>query len=208
MDNFEKQRIALRYWLLGKGWGSAVEAMDFAASYHTGKRRGGDPEFSHQVSIANYIRTLPLSDDDMKSAIIVALLHDTIEDHDVSPQVIMATFDGAIADSVEAMSKLLRHRKKTPDEYFAKLAEDRIASLVKGGDRIHNFSTMVGVFTREGQLKYVAEAKERIIPMLKLARRNFPANERAYENIKVVLGIQIDMIERILALDLQPSTNT
>ncbi len=86
---------------------------------------------------------------------------------------------------------------KEHDAYFCGIADDAIASLAKGGDRIHNLQTMVGVFSREKQLKYVNEVRTQFFPMLKQARRAFPQQERAYENIKHVLEGQIELIEVI-----------
>lgn len=81
--------------------------------------------------------------------------------------------------------------------YFNGISENAIASLTKGGDHIHNLQTTVGVFSREKQLKYVAEVRTRFFSMLKLARRAFPQQERAYENIKHMLESQIELIEVI-----------
>ncbi len=55
-ENFEKMKIAIRYWMIGKGYYTALKAMDFAEQYHTGTRKDGNHEFSHQISQVNYIR--------------------------------------------------------------------------------------------------------------------------------------------------------
>ncbi len=75
------------------------------------------------------------------------------------------------------------------------MATDPIASIGKGGDRMHNLQSMIGVFTKDKQKNYVTEAENKIIPMLKLARRNFPQQELAYENIKLVLNTQMQLIK-------------
>jgi hypothetical protein len=74
-----------------------------------------------------------------------------------------------------------------------------VATVVKGSDRINNQSTMVGVFTPKKQMEYVRECEEHILPMLKSARRKFPDQEPAYENMKLVLTTQIAMVRAIHA---------
>jgi len=56
---------------------------------------------------------------------------------------------------------------------------------------------MQGVFTREKQSAYISETEEYILPMLKEARKNFPEQESAYQNIRQVLLTQIDLIRVI-----------
>jgi hypothetical protein len=60
---------------------------------------------------------------------------------------------------------------------------------------MHNLQTMVGVFTFEKQKTYIVEVRVLFLPMLKAARRNFPQQVLAYENIKHVLLSQIELIE-------------
>ena len=58
-QDFIKTRIAIRYWQLGKEFHTALRAMNFAEQYHTGLRKDGiTPEFQHQISQANFARTL------------------------------------------------------------------------------------------------------------------------------------------------------
>lgn len=44
----QKRLVSLRYWLIGRRYFTALEAMEFAAAHHTGFRKDGKtPEF-HQ----------------------------------------------------------------------------------------------------------------------------------------------------------------
>lgn len=200
MTSFEKRRISMRYWLLGRGYHKAVEAMEFAASYHTGTRKDVvTPEFDHQISIAHYVRTLIDALDHPEDTLCVVFLHDVREDFDVPDEVIRARFGDRVAEAVEAMTKTFRGVKKDPQTVFDAIAADPIASVVKGADRIHNHQTMVGVFTHEKQQGYIAETERFFLPMLKRARRSFPRLEPVYENIKHLLLSQIDLIKAIHA---------
>lgn len=69
---------------------------------------------------------------------------------------------------------------------------DPIASLAKGIDRMHNHQSMHGVFSAEKQKSCIEETETYILPMLHVARNQFPQQEAAYQNIKHVLQTQIE----------------
>lgn len=56
---------------------------------------------------------------------------------------------------------------------------------------------MVGVFKIEKQKAYIQEVFDLFLPMLKKARRLFPHQVNAYENIKHILQSQIELIQAI-----------
>jgi (p)ppGpp synthase/HD superfamily hydrolase len=195
MDTFNKLNISLRYFLLGKEYYRAADALQFMLEYHTGKRKDGvTPEAQHQIEITHYLRTLLPSLTYPEDTLIVALLHDTSEDYAVPNEVIQARF----GDRVAAACFLLDKNGKTSEWYFASIAINEIASIVKGADRIHNLQTMVGVFNANKQLNYIVEVKHYFLPMLKKARRMFSKQEAAYENIKHMLLSQITLLEEAL----------
>ncbi len=200
MDKFKKKALTLRQYLHGAGYFNALRAMEFAAKHHTGTRKDGfTPEFDHQISIALYALTLPNLR--FREEIIATIfLHDVredyhITDHEVRSLFIDPEFADRVARAVENMTKEWRGEKKDEAKLFAAMAEDEIASIAKGCDRIHNFQSMVKVFKLAKQKSYIAEAEELFFPMLKAARRNFPHQGMAYENIKHMLRTQIELIE-------------
>ena len=197
MSNFSKQKLALRYWLMGKGYIQALEALEFAARIHTGFRKDGvTPEFAHQVAICHYVRSLPPLMFP-EETIIAVLLHDAREDYDVSDEEIINRFGTLVAGAVERLTKVFRGDKKPMDRYFAEIADCPIASIAKGGDRVHNLNSMIGVFAQAKQLEYAAEGEKHFLPMVKRARRRFPQQEPAYENIKHMLISQIELVRAI-----------
>lgn len=193
--DFAKYKVSLRYWMLGREYHKAVLAMEFASKYHTGIRKDGvTPEFHHQISIAHYLRTLP----DLRNredVLAAAFLHDTVEDYDVSLTDIEARFGADVRRAVKLLSKVLKDYKRSPEEYYSTMIECPIASIVKGGDRVHNHQTMHGAFSIDKQLKYIDETRNFILPMLKESRRKYPDQELAYENIKHALKGQIQLIQ-------------
>jgi (p)ppGpp synthase/HD superfamily hydrolase len=180
--------------MLGKEYFKAVEALEYAAKFHTGMRKDGvTPEFHHQISIGHYLRTLA-NLRNQEFALIVGILHDVVEDYDVPIEVLAARFGQEVADAVLLMSKKYKGAKKATADYYLAMRNCPIASIVKGADRIHNFQTMHAVFTCKKQLAYIEECEMHILPMLKEARNNFPDQELAYENIKHALKGQIELL--------------
>lgn len=193
----KKLRSAMRYFLQGRNYHTALRAMTFAETYHNGTRKDNvTPEFDHQVRIAHFVRTLPdlLYPED---TLAVVFLHDVPEDYDVEHEVISAKFGDRVSISTELVTKVYHGEYKNHGSYFDEISRDVIASIVKGADRVHNLQSMIGVFDTEKQKKYIQEVKDFFLPMLKEARRNFPEQEAAYENIKHMLVSQIELIEAI-----------
>jgi len=195
MNKFDKMRVAMKYWLHGRGYHNAVRAMEFAANYHTGLRKDKiTPEFHHQVSVTSYLRTLPALVK-QEEVLAVGFLHDIVEDYDISLKVINSEFGEVVSKAVKLLSKRIGGENITDIEgYFEAMSKNDIASVVKGADRVHNFQTMIDVFTEEKKRTYISECEQHIIPMLKEARRIFPQQEPAYENIKMVLLSQIELV--------------
>lgn len=193
MQQFAKREIALRYWLQGREFYLALEAMEFAKGFHTGVRKDGiTPEFDHQISIGHYVRSLITSLQFPEGTLATVFLHDVREDYGVSKEEIESRFGRDIGNSVEAMTKEFRGVKKPIGLVFEQIANDPRASIAKGADRFHNFASMVGVFSIPKQKEYIKEGEE-----LKTARRLFVRQEPAYENIKTMLTSQINLIKAI-----------
>lgn len=197
-DAHDKLRVSLRYWLLGRGYHLAAKAMEFGAKFHTGLRKNGDPEYSHQIWQVHYMRTLEPSLLFPEETFITIFLHDTLEDYreQVKLYDIIEIFGPKSGQSTELMSKIKEDgSKKTDEEYFGQLAGDPIASVAKGVDRIHNHKTMIDAFSPAKQIDYIGETDDGIMPMLKDARRRFPEQELVYENIKHSLVSQMELLK-------------
>lgn len=198
-----KRLLTLRSILIGRGYHRALIALEYARSIHTGTRRDGlTPEFDHQVIIALFCLTLP---DLMfeEEVITTVLLHDVREDFDITDGEIRALFEPGdftdrVATAVAAMTKTFRGAKRDPAEVFASIAASPVASIAKLGDRIHNFQSMIGVFSPGKQRRYIAEGLEFFLPMLKEAKRRFPQQLKAYQNLKFVLVSQMELITAML----------
>lgn len=196
--NYEKTKIALYYRMIGKGYSKAVKAFNFAQKYHTNLRKDGQPEFSHQVWIANYAVTLPNIPDDVMDILLAAIfLHDVMEDYHISFETISELCGPEVARIVFNLSKVYLGEKVDETLYFSRIAECPLSALAKGCDRLHNLSSMVGAFTIEKQKEYIEESETHHIPFLKAARKDFAEYELAYENLKLSLQSRISLIKEI-----------
>jgi (p)ppGpp synthase/HD superfamily hydrolase len=203
MNKFEKKLLTLRQQLVGARYHHALAALEFAHRFHTGLRKDGvTPEFQHQIEIALFALTLP---DLMfrEEVIATILLHDVREDYDITDREIRdlffqdSEFAIRVARAVENMTKVFRGVKKNEAALFDAMSQDPIASIAKGCDRMHNLQSMVGVFKLAKQKAYIQEVHDLFLPMLKKARRLFPHQVNAYENIKHILQSQIQLIEAV-----------
>ncbi|WP_237151828.1 RelA/SpoT family protein [Oryzibacter oryziterrae] len=110
------------------------------------KRASGDPYFSHPLEVAAILTDLKVDD----ATIVIALLHDTIEDTDATRQDIDQKFGVEIGQLVEGLTKLkkldLVSKRTAQAENLRKLllaiAEDLRVLLVKLADRLHNMRTL------------------------------------------------------------------
>lgn len=199
----QRRLISLKYWLQGKGYHNALRALEHNHRLFVGVRRDGvTPEFDHHVCQAHYMRTLLPHLMHPEETLCAIFFHDTFEDHGVSFQEVVSCFDDSafgqrVADASWKVTKTWRGERFDDKVVFGNIGSCPIASLVKGGDRIHNFQSMIGVFSIEKQRVYVQEGIEFFLPMLKEAERNFPSQEPAYKNIRTFLKSQMQMIQSI-----------
>lgn len=192
VQQYNKELMAMRYWLLGKGYHTALAAMEFSRELHTGMRKDNvHPSFSHQLYVANYIKTLVGGLTYPEATLAAAFLHDVCEDKNVGFEEIVRRFGEQIGFSVKLLTKKHRGIIIPYQTYFANIAQDPIASIVKLGDRGHNILTMSSAgWTEQKQTQYLNEVFEWFLPMLKQARRQFTEQEPVYENLKSFLLVQ------------------
>ena len=129
------------------------------------------------------------------AVLVTAFLHDVYEDYPECENDLKLEFP-QFYEYVVKISKIRNGQKISYETYFNDMAYCDVCSVVKAVDRIHNISTMSGVFSQEKKLAYTSEVKQWFLPMLKKARNAFPEQEMVYENLKSVLNIQCDIINK------------
>ena len=126
----------------------AIErAYRFAAEAHEGQKRlSGDDFISHPLSVARILADLGLD----TTTLVVALLHDTVEDTDVTLEQLEESFGSEVARLVDGLTKLerltFRSREHEQAENVRKMivamAGDIRVLLIKLADRLHNMRTL------------------------------------------------------------------
>jgi guanosine-3',5'-bis(diphosphate) 3'-pyrophosphohydrolase len=123
------------------------KAISFTIKYHKDQLRdSGDPYYTHPIEVAKIVADMNLD----TATIITALLHDTIEDTDLTFEEIKKHFGSEIAGMVDGVTKLkkvkLNLEQVNQAENFRKLflamVEDIRVLLVKLADRLHNMRTI------------------------------------------------------------------
>jgi (p)ppGpp synthase/HD superfamily hydrolase len=208
LTKFNKLLISARYWLLGLAendpeYFKVIDALEMGLSHHDGYRNGGDPEFVHQLQIFHYLRTMHKHIKNPKIVYKLVFLHDALEDPNqktrkfISPEEIRERFGDEFLSKLKLMSKEILGQKN-PEYSLDSIFADEDTSIAKGGDRVDNVTSMIGVFKKARLERYVKETVEEFLPRLKKARRKFPHQEAIYENIKMELSGTIELIEKIL----------
>jgi len=145
------------------------KAYDFAEKAHQGQKRiSGEPFFIHPLGVAYILAELEL---DIIS-IAGALLHDVVEDTEISSQDITDEFGEEIALLVDGVTKLTRLKFKTKEEHqaeslrkmFIAMAEDIRVILIKLADRLHNMRTL-RFLSRDKQIEKATETIEIYAPL-------------------------------------------
>ncbi|MFW5985732.1 MAG: RelA/SpoT family protein [Halanaerobiales bacterium] len=133
-----------------------LKAYNYASKAHDGQFRvSGEPFIEHPLGVALILTELGL---DIIS-ISAALLHDAVEDTEVTSQELEKEFGGEISLLVDGVTKLTRINFKSKEEHqaeslrkmFLAMAEDIRVILIKLADRLHNMRT----------LNYLQEEKQR-----------------------------------------------
>jgi len=110
------------------------------------KRRSGEPYFIHALTVADILADLRMDVD----TLMAGLLHDVVEDTEVSLEELRGLFGDDVARMVDGVTKISDIRSHNPDtrkaENYRKLvfsiAQDPRTVLIKLADRLHNMRTI------------------------------------------------------------------
>lgn len=133
-----------------------IKAYNFAESAHAGQlRNSGERFFVHPFNVAMILAEL-----NMDTATIAAgLLHDVLEDTDVTYETLAKEFGEEIANLVDGVTKLKKLKYRTKQETQAEnlrkmviaMSKDIRVIIIKLADRLHNIRT----------LEYMSDAKKK-----------------------------------------------
>ena len=138
-------------------------------AHHGQVRSSGDPYFTHPLEVAQILADMHLDE----ATIITALLHDVVEDTNVSLYKIRREFGAEIARLVDGVTKLTRLEMQSNNkqaENFRKLllamSEDIRVLLVKLADRTHNMRTIDFIADHTKRRRIAQETLSIFAPLL------------------------------------------
>lgn len=149
-------------------------AVEFATRAHDGQlRASGEPYIVHPLGVAHTLAEWKMDID----TVVTGVLHDTVEDTDVTVEAIEATFGANVAHLVDGVTKVNKARSgmKDIDEYLpttrdnlSKLliavGDDVRVIIIKLADRLHNLNTLE-FLSPDKQKKIARESLQVFAPM-------------------------------------------
>ncbi|MGH9139317.1 MAG: RelA/SpoT family protein [Acidimicrobiales bacterium] len=127
-----------------------TEAYEVAKGAHADQvRSSGEAYISHPLAVAGIVADLGLDD----TTIAAALLHDAVEDTDVTLEIVESRFGPTVASIVDGVTKLDRiqfdsheaQQAATMRKMLVAMAKDVRVLIIKLADRLHNMRTIAGL---------------------------------------------------------------
>ena len=149
--------------------GLIKKAYDFGAYHHDGqKRNSGEDYFIHPIAVASNLSNMKLDDE----TICAGLMHDVLEDTDVTRDEMQDIFGKEITFLVDGVTKLKNLNYNSKEEKQAEnirkmvmaMAKDVRVVLIKLADRLHNMRTLE-YMTRKKQIQKANETLEIYVPL-------------------------------------------
>ncbi|MBS1815203.1 MAG: bifunctional (p)ppGpp synthetase/guanosine-3',5'-bis(diphosphate) 3'-pyrophosphohydrolase [Acidobacteria bacterium] len=145
------------------------DAWRFCMEKHTGQlRASGEPYIIHPLEVAHVLAEMKMD----ATAVAAGLLHDAVEDTDVSTPEIARRFGEQVAHIVEGVTKLDRIKFANKEDHQAEnirkmllaMVTDIRVVLIKMADRLHNMRTLEHL-KPEKQVKIARETLEIYAPL-------------------------------------------
>ena len=142
-------------------------AYETAERLHEGVyRKSGDPYITHPLAVATICGELGMD----TTTLVAALLHDTVEDTELSVEELSNEFGPEVALLVDGVTKLDKvalgaaAEAETIRKMIVAMAEDPRVLVIKVADRLHNMRTM-RFLPPEKQAKKARETLDVIAPL-------------------------------------------
>jgi GTP pyrophosphokinase len=144
-------------------------AYVYSAKAHAGHvRQSGEPYLIHPLDVAMILSEMKMD----VTTILVGLLHDTVEDTDVTREDLEKQFGEEVGFLVESLTKISRLDFESGEEHQAEnlrlmiisMARDIRVIMVKLADRLHNMRTL-GHLKPEKQMKIAKETMDIYAPL-------------------------------------------
>ena len=146
-----------------------MKAYNYAFEHHGNqKRRSGEPYIIHPLNVAYILADVGLDE----ATICAALLHDVVEDTDVTDSDLRSNFGEEVADMVAGVTKLSNMMFSSVEEQqvedyrkmFLAMGKDIRVIIIKLADRLHNMRTLK-FLKRDRQIANSKETMEIYAPL-------------------------------------------
>lgn len=146
-----------------------LKTFTIAEKLHEGQlRNSGEEYITHPLSVALILTELEAD----LSSLQAALLHDTLEDTNLTPEILKEKFGMEVLQLVQGVTKLSKLQFKSSKEQqlentrkmLLAMANDIRVVLIKLADRLHNMRSL-GVFRRDKQERIAQETMEIFVPL-------------------------------------------
>lgn len=178
------------------------KAFEVASKAHDGQLRDGGGRYlnEHIYYLTSLLYDGFRNDKNIEDLVVLALLHDSVEDGGVKTSFLEKNFGKSIANTVSLLSKSPEEEEQslTQDQkyivtqnYLNRLSENRGAVIVKMYDRIANINCIVKdtvALKPEKYMRYLKETKNLYIPL---------AKKYGFKKIISILESEVDRIEKL-----------
>jgi len=146
-----------------------IKAYDFAKLHHAEQyRASGEAFIEHPYKVASILAGLQMDE----PTILAALLHDILEDTDVTLKTLEKTFGTEIAGLIDGVTKLSHiqfksekdHQAENLRKMFLAMARDLRVVVIKLADRLHNMRTL-SFLDEEKRRRVAVETREIYAPL-------------------------------------------
>jgi len=215
----EKSKLLLNRIKVKSQKNNVNDALKFSIKMHHGqKRKSGLPYVSHCIDVANKLIDWNMD----HTTIISALLHDVVEDTDVTLDDIKDKFGDDVALLVDGVTKVeniafySKQHKQAENftKLFLSLAKDLRVIIIKFADRLNNMET-IQYLTSKKRKEIALETKEIFVPLahkLGMAKLKWELEDlslkcldlRSFNSIKKKIETSASLNEDILNNAIRP----
>lgn len=172
MTEIEQRAANLLQIAVSKGFNekNIQKALDLAFKLHSSTlRKSGEPYIIHPLAVAELILELDIGE----NAVIAALLHDVLEDCDITEEQIKAELNPKVAELVTGVTKINEYADNSLKRYseiqslrkfLISFAKDVRVLLIKLADRLHNMRT-IDALSPQRQIEYSEETLKVYAPL-------------------------------------------
>ena len=139
------------------------KAIYYAKKYHGNQRReSGEVYYSHPLQVAYMVADYIFE----TNALVTSILHDVLEDTELTKEKVCHIFGSLIADQVDSLTRVKIDRKINAAELLELLREQKkhVLLIIKLLDRVHNIQTLFAK-PPEFQNRTILETLINFLPM-------------------------------------------